>query len=92
MVAVEIILDNVSGAESLHSAPYFACLVDSNGFVYQNEVSYGRDSGIDIVDLSVGERANGWVSYVIPDSATPAYIKYELGFWSQRYLITGLAK
>jgi len=91
LVAVEITLGNVSGAKSLSVNPLYAYLVDSNGFVYWAELG-GRDSQIDTMDLNVGEKAKGWVSFTIPDSATPAYIKDQTEVFSSNYLITGLAK
>jgi hypothetical protein len=91
LVSVEISLGNVSEAKSLSVIYYFASLVDNNGFVYEAEHGE-RDGEINMLDLNVGERAKGWVSFTIPENATPAYLKYQLGFFSKDYLITGLAK
>jgi hypothetical protein len=91
LVAVEITLGNVSGAKSLSVNPLYSYLVDSNCFVYAVELG-GRDGQIDTLDLSVGEIVKGWVSFIIPENATPAYIKYQTEVYSGNYLITGLVK
>lgn len=91
LVAVQIVLSNVSGAEAFSSNPFYAYLVDSNGFVYSAELM-GRDGQIDSLDINSGEKAQGWVSFTVPENATLAYIKYEIGILSGQYLIVGLTK
>jgi hypothetical protein len=91
LVAVEITLGNVSGAESLSVNPLYTYLVDSNGFVYAAELG-GRDGQINTADLNVGEKAKGWVSFTIPKDATFGYIKYQTKPFSGNFLISGLAK
>jgi hypothetical protein len=93
LVAVDITLGNVSGAEPLSVFSNYVYLVDTNGFVYQS--TYGGESGIGMVVLNTGEKTKGWVYFTIPDSATPAYIKYQIndnGTGDQKFLIMGLAK
>lgn len=91
LVAVEIILGNVSGTKTLSVNPLYAFLVDTNGFVYSAELG-GRNGQIDTADLSTGEKAKGWVSFTIPNDAIPAYIKYQTEIFSGNYLIAGLGK
>jgi hypothetical protein len=91
LVAVEITLGNVSGDEALSVNPLYTYLVDSNGFVYAAELG-GRDDQIDTGDLGVGEKTKGWVSFTIPEDATPASIKYQTKVFSENYLQTGLIK
>jgi hypothetical protein len=51
--------------------------VDQEGYVY--EASYGYDNrNLDMVDLDIGEKVRGWVNFIIPESAVPAYIKYKV--------------
>jgi hypothetical protein len=91
LIGVQIVLTNVSGADKFSSNPMYAYLVDSNGFVYSDELM-GRDGQIDSLDLSTGEKAQGWVSFTLPEKATPAYIKYEIQGFSGQFLIAGLTK
>lgn len=90
LVAVEIIVGNVS-SDALSVNPLYAYLVDSDGFVYTVELG-GRDGQIATTDLNAGEKVRGWVAFTIPENATPASIKYEVGVFSGRYLRTGLSE
>lgn len=77
LVAVEIILSNISGVEPLNVFYSDAYLVDGEGYVYK--ASYGYENhNLDMVDLGIGEKVKGWVNFVIPESAVPAYIKYKI--------------
>ena len=77
MVAVEIILSNISGVEPLNVFYSDAYLVDGEGYVYK--ASYGYENhNLDMVDLGIGEKVKGWVNFIIPESAVPAYIKYKI--------------
>jgi hypothetical protein len=89
LVAVEITLTNVSGSKTLSANPLYAYLVDSKGFIYGAELG-GRDGQINSLDLSTGEKTKGWVSFMIPDDATPSYIKYQTDVFSTNYLIAGV--
>jgi hypothetical protein len=91
LVAVEVVLSNDSGTDVLSVNPLYGYLVDSNGFVYGAELA-GVDNQISASDLSSGEKTKGWISFVIPDGSSPAYIKYQLGALSGNYLVTGLNK
>jgi hypothetical protein len=91
LVAVEIIVGNVSGSEALNVNPLYAYLVDSNGFVYSAELG-GRDGQIDTGELGTGEKAKGWVSFTIPENATPASIKYSTKPFVGNDLQTGVTK
>ncbi len=91
LVGVEIVLTNVSGADKLSANPLFAFLVDSDGFVYSAELM-GRDGQIDSIDLSTGEKIQGWVSFTVPENATPFYIKYQIMGFPNQYLVAGLSK
>jgi len=89
LVAVEIVLGNVSVSEALSVNPLYAYLVDNNGFVYSAELG-GRDDQIDTVDLGTGEKAKGWVAFTIPEDGTPASIKYSTSALGGPYLQTGV--
>ena len=90
-MAVEVILGNVSGSEALSVNPLNGFLVDEKGFVYAAELS-GRDGQIDVVDVGVGEKVKGWISFTIPADATPTSIKYSTSYLTGNYLISGLAQ
>jgi len=86
-VAVEVVLSNISGEKPLNVFYSHANLVDSEGFVY--EASYGnRSDRLDMVDLGVGEKVKGWIEFIIPENAVPAYLKYTVD--SDIVLMTGL--
>jgi hypothetical protein len=91
LVAVEIVVGNVSGTEVLSVNPLYTYLVDSNGFVYAAELG-GKDDQISTGDLAVGEKSKGWVSFTIPQDAIPVSIKYSTKIFSGNYLQTGLTK
>ena len=77
LVAVEIVVGNVSGDE-LTVMPYSAMLVDTEGFVYGPEFA-ARAGQLGVLRLAAGQEARGWVAFSIPDDASPASIKYEVG-------------
>jgi len=88
-VAVEIILSNIAGEKPLNVFYTHANLVDTEGFVY--EAKYGdRSEKLDMVDLGIGEKVKGWVEFVIPENATPAYLKYTVE--PDIVLMTGLTE
>lgn len=89
LVAVEIILGNESGIETLSANPLYAVLLDDSGYVYEPELA-GRDGQIVTADLGIGERVKGWVAFEIPENATPASIKYLVEIFSDNYLHVSL--
>ncbi len=91
LVAIEIIVGNVSGSEALSVNPLYVYLVDSEGFVYPAELG-GRDDQIDVGELGIGEKAKGWVSFTIPENSTAASIKYSTKPFAGNYLQTGVTK
>lgn len=88
LVAVDIILGNVSGA-ALTVNPVFAFLVDAEGYVYPGRL-FGRDGTIESVTLQPGDKVRGWVSFELPDSATPAAVRYTFDLFSGLSILTGL--
>ena len=84
LVSVEIVIGNASWVGPLEVNPLVASLVDSNGYVYRVELG-GRDGQIDTVSFNQDETAQGWVSFTIPQNSTPAYIKYEISFWTREF-------
>ncbi|MGB0384162.1 MAG: DUF4352 domain-containing protein [Ardenticatenaceae bacterium] len=75
LVAVELVVGNVSG-EVIKSSIFSTTLIDSNGFLY-NSGTGGRDGQLEMLDLTVGSRVKGWVSFEIPANATPDRIRYD---------------
>ncbi len=90
LVAVEIIVGNVSG-ETLSLNPFNAVLVDDEGFVYQPELG-SREGQLATFDLEVGEKAQGWVAFEVPEPATPASVKYFVSLFEEEYLQVGLVE
>jgi hypothetical protein len=90
LVAVEIIVGNVSG-ETLSLNPLNAVLVDDRGFVYQLKLG-SREGQLATFDLEVGEKAQGWVAFEVPEPATPASVKYFVSLFEEEYLQVGLVE
>jgi hypothetical protein len=76
LVAVELIVGNVSG-ETFSSNVLNATLVDTAGFLYAAEFSSAVEDGLELLDVSPGERVRGWVGFVVPRDAIPASLKYD---------------
>lgn len=93
LIAVEVVINNVSG-ETISAGPWCGILVDSQGYLYPGEY-FGRDGGLAYMDLKQGEKLRGWLSFNIPESATPMAIKYQFlntSEYSVVLLKTGLGK
>lgn len=90
LVAVQIAVGNVSG-EVVTVNALNATLVDTEGYLYTAELG-GRDEQIDLIDLNPGERARGWVSFEIPESATPESVIYLVTGFPIVELQTGLSE
>jgi hypothetical protein len=89
LIAVEVIVGNASSDESIDVNPLSAVLLDSEGFTYEPELA-GRDGQIPTLDLNLGEKAKGWIAFVIPNEAVPAKLKYALGLFSDKVLQVSL--
>jgi hypothetical protein len=74
LVAVEIIISN-PGTASVSVNPLYFNLVDADGYLYDPELA-GRDGQIDTTEIAPGEKSQGWVAFVIPESAQPVGIRY----------------
>lgn len=88
LVAVKVILENQS-ADKLSVNPLYGYLVDDHGYVYAAEL-FGRDGGLEAADLVQGTKAQGWISFQIPEESKPAAFKYELDGFSGEFLVVGL--
>jgi len=93
LVAVHILVRNVSGAESLSVNPLYCSLVDGFGFVYEAELGATDLGQIDTLDLATGEAAQGYVAFQIPADRNPLYIRYSTDFWGfDEPLLVGLSE
>lgn len=88
LLAVEVIVGNVSGAK-ITVNPLNATLVDGDGFLYRPTLG-GRDDQIELVELNMGEKVKGWISFQIPPEAKLEGIKYNVS--GNITLETGLTK
>jgi len=53
-------------------------LVDTDGYVYPVQFwLYGETDQISSFSLSIGEKVKGFVWFLIYETATPSYIRYE---------------
>jgi hypothetical protein len=91
IVAVELVLNNISSTAPLDLNAYNIFLVDDSGFVYWSDGSVAENE-LPIGNLNIGGTAQGWITVPIPQGAKPVYIKYETRNLSGDYLITGLTR
>jgi len=91
IVAVELVLNNISSTAPLDLNSYNIFLVDDKGFVYWSDGSVAENE-LPIGNLNIGGTAQGWITFPIPQGAKPVYIKYETQNLSGDFLITGLTK
>lgn len=88
LVAVEIVVGNTSG-DQITVNPLNAILVDAGGFLHAPKIE-GRDGQIEVVDLTPGLKAKGWVAFMMPEDAVPTSIKYMVEPLSDIFLQAGL--
>ncbi len=89
LVAVEIVVGNVSGAAVTVNS-LFAYLVDTEGYVYPGRL-FGRDGQIETLQIGPGDKLKGWVSFELPDGATPEGVRYLFDLFSGLSIVAGLA-
>jgi hypothetical protein len=93
IVAVELIINNTSGAAPLELNPMNGYVVDDKGFVYNGWEGIGAlEQDFPLYNLNIGGKAQGWMAFLIPQNAKPVYVKYETQGHSNIFLITGLTK
>lgn len=85
LIGVEVILENVSG-DPFTTNPLYSVLVDSEGFNYDPELAALEKDQIDMFDLSPGEKARGWIGFMIPEGAVPVKLKYDVSGFSGEFL------
>lgn len=88
LVGVEVIIANVADDPITINA-LDSTLIDTEGFAYEAEI-FGRDDMVELVELNAGERVRGWLSFVIPEEATPDRVRYDFGTFTQLILETQL--
>jgi len=91
LVAVELIIGNVS-AKEVSVNPFYASLLDADGFVYKAELGSTSDKQIETMKLGAGEKARGWVGFALPSNAVPKSVKYDMTGFSGPVLQVGVAK
>jgi hypothetical protein len=90
LVAVEIVVGNQT-LDELSVNPLYASLVDTDGFVYNLELA-GRDGQLDTIKLAKGEKAKGWVAFVIPQSAQMHTVRYNAEVLQSKLLRVQIAQ
>jgi hypothetical protein len=88
LIGVEIVVGNQT-ADPFSTNVLNSTLLDADGFTYTPELG-AVDGQLDLVDLMPGERARGWVAFLIPDAAQPAIIKFTPGYFGGNALRTRL--
>jgi hypothetical protein len=91
LVSIEILVKNEDASDTLSSNPLYLIMIDNLGFVYDAELGSSDLGQIDVLDLSSGEAAKGYVTFEIPDCRSPLYIRYVTDFWGfEEPLVAGL--
>jgi hypothetical protein len=88
LVAVEFIIENIAG-EDVSTNVLYATIVDSEGFVYGADSGL-VENGLELLDISPGEKVKGWAGFITPIDAVPAKLKYEINGYSGKVLETFL--
>lgn len=81
LVAVRVELSNDASDDVLPVDITNAVVSDVNGVTY-NAVAGARDGEIEAGELKKGERASGWISFVVPQDAQLKSITYRIGLIS----------
>lgn len=89
LIAVEVIVGNVSSADKVSVNPLNFTLVDAEGFTYKLDLG-GADGQLNAIDIAIGEKVKGLVGFKIPDAAIPASIKFQPVMFSNTVLQVGL--
>jgi hypothetical protein len=90
LVAVKVIVGNQTGKRLLFGDTDVS-LLDSDGIKYDSTGGIlPRGVEMDAVYLDQGERAQGWIPYLIPRDAVPAQLKYRLNFSDKQSIRLGL--
>jgi len=89
LVAIEVVLSNISGDEMLSVNPLNATLVDSEGFTYQADLG-GAEEQISTLDLETGEKVRGLIAFQVPENAVPASLKYSVETFGDKILRASL--
>jgi hypothetical protein len=76
-IAVEILYEN-TGAEKVSYNPFDWKLSDSSGFSYDHGYS-GKGPELHSGDLAVGDKARGFITYEVPQTAAGLTLKLALG-------------
>ncbi len=74
-VVVQVLYEN-TGSDTVAYNPFDWKLIDSSGFSY-NSTYAGVDQELHSGDLSSGEKARGYISYEVPQSATGLTLKFQ---------------
>jgi hypothetical protein len=88
LVAVRIVLGN-AGKERVSINPLYTTLVDQNGAVYEGRLEGGY-SYLEALEISPGERTQGWVTFETPEQSKPARLKYKTAPFEGETLVTNL--
>jgi hypothetical protein len=90
LVAVEVVLANVSGAK-ISRNPLAFYIVDTDGFVYAAALG-GRDGQLSLIDIGPSDKVKGWVAFEIPTKAALESIEFLPGMFSGLAINAGLSK
>ncbi len=77
-IAVEILYEN-TGSDKISYNPFDWKLSDSSGFSYDQSFVGGKEPSLHSGDLQIGEKARGFVTFEVPQSASGLVLKSSLG-------------
>jgi hypothetical protein len=88
LIVLEVIAENVN-LVSLSVNPLYFQVVDSEGFVYENDL-FGIDSQITSTAIAKGEKVRGQIGFTMPESSKPAKLKFTMDWLSNMVLTIDL--
>ncbi len=91
LVAIEVTFENLTSPDTMDISPQFA-LVTAEGDVTYDAVSEAVDKEIAVGQINKGEKANGWLAFVVPNDAKLKDLTYRIGLISTVTLVAKLTK
>ncbi len=91
LVAIEVTFENLKAEDAMDVDPQYA-LVTAEGDVTYDAVKEAVDNEIAVSQIKKGEKASGWLAFVVPNDAKLKDLTYRIGLISTVTLVAKLAK
>lgn len=91
LVAIEVTFENLTAEDAMDVDPQFA-LVTADGDVTYDAAIGSVDNEIAVTQIKKGEKASGWLAFVVPNDAKLKDLTYRIGLISTVTLVAKLTK